>query len=577
MAQTTSNKRKRQQQQAILRIMMIAVILVGINMLASRFHKSFDLTKEKRFTLSDATKKMLLNLDDMVVVDVFLEGKFPAGFQRLSETTRERLQAFKEYGGKKIVFHFSDPFEGATEADKEKIVQALYDKGVEPLNLNVKGERNSSSQVVFPYALVQYHGHTQAVKLLENHLGMSPLEVLNYSESLLEYKLASAIHHLQSPYKPTVAYVVGNGEPLGVNTKDLLTTLNKYYKVDTVDLNDGYHINAALYKAVIICKPTLPFSEPAKYKIDQYVMHGGKILWAVEALNTPVDSLQKSSQFITSEYGLNLDDILFKYGVRINTDLVEDVNCAGVPLITGTLNDGQPQIELRPWTFLPILIPDSKHPIVNNMDAVISKFANSIDTIDNKTIQKSILLQSSSYSRNAYNPVRVNLSMLKYDPDPKLFNKPYKNIAVLLEGQFSSVYQNRMAPEFLSLMNDSLHYPFKSTTDTSSSMIVISDGDMLLNTFSQERGVEELGYWTYTQSLFANKNFILNCMEYLTDPYSLLEARSKDIKLRLLDMKRAKEEERKWQLVNIGVPVLLVLLFSSAFMFFRKRRYENAE
>jgi gliding-associated putative ABC transporter substrate-binding component GldG len=448
---------------------------------------------------------------------------------------------------------------------------------VEPLNLNVKGERNSSSQVVFPYALVQYHGHTQAVKLLENHLGMSPLEVLNYSESLLEYKLASAIHHLQSPYKPTVAYVVGNGEPLGVNTKDLLTTLNKYYKVDTVDLNDGYHINAALYKAVIICKPTLPFSEPAKYKIDQYVMHGGKILWAVEALNTPVDSLQKSSQFITSEYGLNLDDILFKYGVRINTDLVEDVNCAGVPLITGTLNDGQPQIELRPWTFLPILIPDSKHPIVNNMDAVISKFANSIDTIDNKTIQKSILLQSSSYSRNAYNPVRVNLSMLKYDPDPKLFNKPYKNIAVLLEGQFSSVYQNRMAPEFLSLMNDSLHYPFKSTTDTSSSMIVISDGDMLLNTFSQERGVEELGYWTYTQSLFANKNFILNCMEYLTDPYSLLEARSKDIKLRLLDMKRAKEEERKWQLVNIGVPVLLVLLFSSAFMFFRKRRYENAE
>lgn len=575
MANTTTNKRKKQQRQAIIRIVLIAAILVGANMIASRFHHGFDLTKEKRFTLSDATKNLLRSLEDVVVVDVYLKGKFPAGFQRLSETTRERLQAFKEYGGNKIVFHFTDPFEGVVEAEKEKIVQSLYDKGIEPVNLNVKGDRNSSSQIIFPFALIQYRGKTHAVKLLENHLGMSPLEVLNYSESLLEYKLANGIHQLEIPVKPTIAYIMGHGEQLGIHTYDLLTTLSKHYKVDTIDLTHEYHINDAVYDAVIINKPTQPLNDKEKFKIDQYVMRGGKVLWAVDMLNTPVDSLQKSGQFITSETGLNLDDQLFKYGVRVNTDLIEDINCAQVPLITGKMDNGQPQIELRAWSFLPILIPTSKHPIVNNMDAVLSKFANSIDTIDNKTNRKTILLQSSNYSRSALNPVRVSLSMMKYDPDPKLFNKPYKPIAVLIEGNFSSVFQNHLSPEFLQILKDSLKYPFKSATDSSSSMIVIGDGDVLLNNFSQTQGPQELGYWEYTQSLFANKNFVLNCLEYLTDPHSLLEARSKDVKLRLLDQKRAKEEELKWQLVNIGIPVLLVLAFASAYLFFRKRRYEK--
>lgn len=576
MTQTASNKRKQQQRQAGVGIILIAVILVGINILASRFHKGFDLTKEKRFTLSEATKKMLRNLEEVVVVDVYLQGKFPAGFQRLSERTRERLKSFKEYGGNKLVYHFADPFEGVAEAEKEKIAQTLYEKGVEPMSLNVKGDRNTSSQIVFPYALIQYKGKTHAVKLLENHLGMSPLEVLNYSESLLEYKLANGIHQLQIPEKPTIGYIMGQGEQLGAHTFDLLTTISKYYKVDTLDLPHEYHISDARYNAIIINKPTLPFDDKEKYKIDQYVMRGGKVLWTIDMLNTPLDSLQKTGQFITSETGLNLDDQLFKYGVRINTDLIEDVNCAQVPLITGKMDNGQPQIELRPWSFLPILIPNSKHTIVNNMDAVLSKFANSIDTIDNKTTRKTILLQSSNYSRSAFNPVRVSLSMMKYDPDPKLFNKPYKPVAVLIEGNFSSLYQNQLAPNFLHILQDSLKYPFKGSTDKSSSMIVISDGDLLLNNYSQSNGMEEMGYWKYTQSLFANKNFILNCLEYLTDSNSLLEARSKDVKLRLLDQKRAKEEERKWQFINLGVPILLVLAFASAYLFFRKRRYEKS-
>lgn len=571
-----TNKRTQQKKQAVVQLLLLAGVLVAINMLAALFHKGFDLTKEKRFTLSHATQNMLQQLEDVVVVDVYLKGKFPAGFQRLSEATRERLQSFKEYGGSQVIYRFTDPFEGVSEEDKAAVSKKLYDKGIEPLSLNVKGERNSSEQIIYPYALVQYKGKHQAVRLLENHLGMSPLEVLNYSESLLEYKLASAIHKLEFSQKPRLAYIMGHGEQLGAHTYDLLTTLKQYYVVDTLDLPAEYHINDAIYQAAIINKPTLPFSEKDKFKIDQFVMRGGKLLWAIDALNTPLDTLQETGQFITSDYDLNLSDQLFKYGIRVNTDLIEDVQCGQVPLITGTIGNGQPQIELRPWPFLPIFTPINEHPIVHNMDAIIGKFVSSIDTIDNRTTKKTILLQSSTYSRAASSPVRVSLSMLRYNPDTRLYNKPNKAAAVLVEGQFFSLYQNRIPMDFLQLLNDSLKYPFKGRSDSAGKMIVIADGDIMLNNYTQARGMEEIGYWDYTHSLFANKNFILNCLEYLTDPKSLLEARSKDLKLRLLDQKRAKDEALKWQFVNIGIPILLVLIFASAYLFFRKRRYEGA-
>ncbi|RYZ52503.1 MAG: gliding motility-associated ABC transporter substrate-binding protein GldG, partial [Sphingobacteriales bacterium] len=428
---------------------------------------------------------------------------------------------------------------------------------------------------IYPYALVQYKGRHQAVRLLENHLGMSPLEVLNYSESLLEYKLASAIHRLEIPVKPTIAYVMGHDEQLGPQTFDLLNTLTQHYKVDTIDLVNEYRINDAVYKAIIINKPSVPFDEKDKFKIDQYIMHGGKVLWALDMLRTPVDSLQHTGQFITSDYALNLDDQLFKYGVRINSDLIEDVQCNQIPLITGTIGNNQPQIELRPWPFLPIFTPTSRHPIVHNMDAIMGKFVNSIDTTADNSLRKTVLLSSSNYSRASASPVRVSLSMLRYDPDPRLFTKPYRPAAVLVEGKFSSLYQNRMPQDFLQLLKDSLKYEFKSASAEDGKMIIISDGDIMLNNVSDTRGAVEMGYWEYTQSLFANKNFILNCLEYLTDPNSLLEARNKDLRLRLLDQKRAKDEKTKWQLLNIGVPIGLVLLFASVYIFFRKRRYEQ--
>ena len=575
MATNTSNKRKQQQRAAIFRVLIMVAILIGVNILAARFHKGFDLTKEKRFTLSDVTKGMLRNLQDVVVVNVYLEGEFPPGIRRLSEATEEQLRSFREVAGSKIVFRFIDPFEDRTDDEKENIIKELYDKGIEPVNLNVKGDRNNTEQIIFPYALVQYQGREQPVKLLERHLGMSDKEQLNYSATLLEYKLASAIHKLEYNIRPRIGYIMGHGEQLGNHTIDLLTTLSQYYKVDTIDLPNEYKISDAIFSAIIINKPTMPFDEKEKFKIDQYLMHGGKVLWAIDMLQTPIDTLMKTGQFITTDYGLNLDDQLFKYGVRVNSDLIEDVTCNQIPLITGTMGNGQPQIELRPWPFLPIFTPTSPHPIVKNMDAIMGEFVNTIDTIANESTRKTVLLQSSNYSRSTANPVRVSLSMLQYNPDPRLYTKPYRPAAVLVEGKFQSLYKNRVPPGFLQLLRDSIKYEFKESVDSSTSMIVIADGDMLLNKVSRTRGLQEMGYWEYTRSLFANKNFLLNCMEFLTDPNSLLEARSKDLKLRLLDLKRAKDEELKWQFVNVGIPIALVLVFASFYLFFRKRRYES--
>lgn len=578
MAETknTSVKRKQQQQQAIIRIIIMVVILIFANILAARFHTGLDLTREKRFTLSNATKRMLQDTKEAVTVDVYLKGELPAGFQKLREATREKLQSFKNYAGANLNFRFSDPFENIDEAEKGRVMEALHKKGVEPVELNVKDKQNSSKQVIFPFAVVRYAGKEQAVRLLDNHFGMTPLQVLNYSETLLEYKLASAIHNLQKKDKPRIAYMVGNGEQLGANTLDLLYTISQVYRVDTVDIHSNYFINDKLYDAIIINKPILPFEDKDKFKIDQYVMRGGKVLWVVDPLHTPVDSLQQTGQFITTDYNLNLDDQLFKYGVRINNDLIEDAQQVNpVPLITGTLSNGQPQIELRPWTFLPIFIPTSPHPIVKNMDAIMGRFASSIDTIDKTNNTKTILLESSNYSRSDPSPVRVSLNMIKFQPETKYFNKPYRPAAVLIEGRFNSLFENRIPPDFLRILNDSLKYNFKPNTDAENKMIVISDGDMFLNDVSQTTGMEEMGYWRYTKSLFANKNFLLNCLEYLTDPNSMLEARSKDLKLRLLDAERVETEKTKWQAINILVPVGLVLVFASCYFFFRKRRYET--
>jgi gliding-associated putative ABC transporter substrate-binding component GldG len=560
------SKKTAQNRQAGIRVLILLAALVCFNMLAARFHTGLDLTSEKRFTLTQPTKTLLRNMEDFAVVDVLLQGdNFPAGFQRLQESVRERLQSFRDASGGKIVFSFRDPFEGKTQKEKAEIIEKNAAKGVFGVNIKQGGDEKYSEQIVFPYAIVSYRGKEAPVRLLEKRLGFTPLEQLNYSESQLEYKFAAAINGLMRPDKPHIAYLMGNGEALGWGTWDGLKTLQGLYHVDTVDLNSGTHLSST-YDVAIICKPGIPFDDKAKFKLDQYVMNGGRLLMLLDGANASMDSL-RGQQYLATGIDLNLDDILFKWGVRVNPDLIEDLQSNRIPVMVGE------QMEKHNWVYAPVFIPTSRHPIVRNMDGIMSMYVSTIDTMANPEVHKTILLESSQYSRPTMTPARISLSMLQFQPRPELFNKGYRPTAVLLEGKFQSVFQDRLAPEFLQVLRDSIRQPYKPVADSEGAMIVISDGDIFLNGLNRKTGPYEMGYWDVDNVQYANKSFILNCLEYLTDNSGLLEARSKDARLRLLDPGRAKDERNKWQTINIAVPLGLVLIFASAYIFFRRRRY----
>jgi gliding-associated putative ABC transporter substrate-binding component GldG len=368
--------------------------------------------------------------------------------------------------------------------------------------------------------------------------------------------------------------MVGNGELIGPSTYDMLTTLEKYYDVDTVDINQNIEI-PPVYSAVIECRPTVAFNDKTKFKIDQYIMHGGRMLWMIDELRFDMDSLQNSSAGMAVDYGLNLEDMLFNYGVRINPDFIEDYQQVNPLALTVGMIDKNPDIRLLPFPYFPYSISTSKHPIVNNMDAVMFLFANSIDTIANPEIKKTILLSSSNRSRRVPAPVRVSLASLQFKPKADMFKEKSIPMAVLLEGKFNSIYTNRLDPKFLEVYKDSLQKEFLPSCEKENRMIVVSDGNVFQNDFSQARGPMECGFYKYTEQLFANKSFILNSLEYLTDDFGLIVARNKDVKLRLLDLAKIKKERIQWQLFNIALPIAMILMFGSAYFFFRRKKYEG--
>lgn len=572
----SSNKTAARNRGALLRMLLLAGILIVLNALAVRFHYGFDLTAEKRFTLSPATKKLLRTVDDAAVFTVYLQNdRMGADFQRLADAARDRLESFRGITGGKILYRFENPLAGlSTTDDKMKVVQQLGQKGIVGIPFG-EGENGDSytENILFPYAHLVYGGKEITISLLDNHQGMDRAEVLNYSESQLEYKLARAIYLLQRTTQPEVAYLVGNGEALDFRTFDALNTLPQFYKIDTFDLTKNLYIPAA-YKAVIIVGPTQPFDDKDKYKLDQYVLGGGRVLMFIDQNTASLDSLAVNEAIMATDRNLNLDDQLFRWGARLNANLVEDTRCVRIPVTVGMLN-GQPQIDRRPWPYFPVFVPTSRHPIVNNMDGILSLFCSAIDTVATPDVTKTILLESSPRSRTAAIPTRISLSSLRYKLRPELYNKPYGATAVLLEGKFRSNFEGRLPASFLQVLRDSIKRPFKATADTAGAVILVGDADIFLNQVSEKRGPQELGYWPIDDARFANKSFLLNCMEYLTEPGSPLEARSKEARLRLLDSARVKSERPKWQALNIGLPLALLAVFASAYLFFRKRRYEQ--
>jgi ABC-2 type transport system permease protein len=560
---------------AIFLLLLAVAILLLANVVIQFVHLRYDLTAEKKYSLSPSTKKMLKELKDVVVFKVYLEGDMPAGFKRLRQGTRDLLTEMRAYGGKNIQFEFIDPITGKNGEERKAILNELLEKGLAPANVKTGKANEQKLTMVFPCAIAVFGGKEFPIQLLENQIGFGQEETLNNSVISLEYKFANAIQKLTMYRPPRVAFSTGHGELSSIQVADIQQQLiNLKYEVANLDITKRYKIDDK-FDALIIAKPTVPFDEKDKYKIDQFVMHGGKILWMIDATTASMDSLQRNmGQQFALEQDLNLEDLFFKYGFRINADLIQDISmCNQIPLVVGKMGNA-PQTEMFPWYYFPLLISDNNHAIVKNLDPVAAQFCSTIDTIRNADVKKTILLRTSDNSKAVLTPMRVHFGILQQRPNPQYYNQPRLPVAALLEGTFSSLYKNRLSAEFLATADSMQELKFiDKSADTK--MIVIADGDIARNEIRNDSTTYPLGYFPYTQQTFANKDFVLNCIQYLVDNSGILETRNKDVKLRLLNKVRVEQEKTKWQLINIVLPILVVLGFGFLFSYYRKKKYTS--
>jgi ABC-2 type transport system permease protein len=559
----TSKNKKRD----LIALGLTTIILILLNVVGSFLFHRFDLTSEKRYTLSDATKKLLANLDDVVYVKVYLDGDFPAGFKQLRNETKEMLDEFRVYSHDNIEYEFIDPSGHTDKAQQNEVYKQLADKGLQPFNVQNKTESGTSEQIIWPGAIVSYKGHECPWLLLKTQQAMSAEAQLNNSVQALEYEFASCIRNLIVHIKPTIGFIDGHGELDTLATWDIAHSLNEFYTTKRVTINEQLHALDGL-KAIVIAKPDSAFSEKDKFIIDQYVMKGGKVLWAIDPLNTNLDTLVRKSWTIAIPYDLKLDDMLFKYGVRLNPNMILDLQSAPI-YINKALKGQPPRIEPMPWIFSPLVTPNAKHPISKNLDVVKLDYAASIDTVSAKGIEKTILLQSSRYSKVLNAPVRVFLRTGLQVPDERQFTDSYPPVAVLLEGEFESVFKNRIPPKIA--RDSAIGY---KPDGVKTKMIMISDGDILHNEVQYSTGRPiPLGFDRMTNQTFGNKNFLMNCINYLCDDSGLISVRARELTLRLLDKKKVKSEGTKWKWINTLLPLLSIGLIGTLIYFRRKRKY----
>ncbi|MFN0015803.1 MAG: gliding motility-associated ABC transporter substrate-binding protein GldG [Saprospiraceae bacterium] len=563
-----------QRSQALLQFGLFFGIVLFVNIIANQFYTHLDLTEEKRFTLTKPTSELLQSLDDRIFVRILLEGEFPAGFKRLRTATREMLDDFRSVSSY-IDYQFEDPNKGSIEEINARR-KALYEEGVAPVNLSVSDEGEAKQQIIYPTAILNFGKRQVVVNLLENQSPtLRPDEVVNNSVSLLEYKFANAIKKLRSKGRSVILFTHGHGELEALHTTDLERSLHQFYDTDRITLDSVVQIKPDLCALLVVAKPLTTFSERDKFKIDQYIMHGGKVLWLVDRIGAALDSLGRhhATSFVPSDFPLNIEDMLFKYGVRIQPDLVVDMECTRIPLRVGVVGNA-PQFKLFPWPYHPAVLPAGKHPVVKNLDRVELHFCSSIDTIRTKTpVTKTVLLHSSQYSRLQFSPIELTFDLVRTPPNPENFNKGNQAVGVLLEGVFPSNFENRVSEEMLAGLQLA-GIEFRNAS-AATRMIVISDGDVAAN-FVRDAAKKEwlpLGFNRYEKTTYANKDLLINAIEYLIEPSGVIEARSREVKLRLLDSVRARAEMSLWQALNIGLPLLFLGIFGAVFFWRRKRRY----
>jgi len=557
--------------------LFLLILVVAVNFLASSFHSRLDLTKEKRYTLSNASKQLLKSLREPVTIDVFVHKKnLPSEVKKLENSIGEFLLNCKEYGKNNLQFRFLNPYEGLIDSAQTRMEDSLnYFYGLYPSVLSAPekvGDELEISKLIHG-AVVKYRDTTIGIDLLQGQKGFGTEKeqraaLYNNVEATMEYKFMHAIEKIVSEKKPIVGYALGHGEAFGYNINDAFLTLRSNYNTDTINIRQIPFIPSQL-NALVILKPTVSFSEADKLKIDQYVMHGGKVFWMIDVMYAEFDSLYKSNGFIAFDRALNLDDLLFKYGARINQNLLQDMQCDQLGQMSGDPNN--PQKRLVNWPFFPVL-NGTDHPISKNLDGVRSIFPNTIDTVKAQGIKKTFLLRSSSNARVLSTPAKIDFEFLQIAPDAKLFTIRDMGVAVLLEGKFQSFYTGRVSKAIADSLN-SYGVPFINKAEQDGKMIVVADGDIATNEISQQQGPLPMGHNFYTGHTFANKDFFLNSIEYLVNPSDILETRAKDYTLRLLDPIKVKEGKTLWQFINIATPILLVILFGFIYQQIRKRKY----
>ena len=564
----------RQQQKKFINMAFLSSfgVLFALAVFSGSFFTRFDFTKEKRFTISPISRHILDSLPAPVNVTVYLQGdNFPGGIKKLQTGVKDMLSDLQAYSHRKLTFIFLDPLKGLSQEQQKQTYENLASQGVEAQNLSVKTEDGVQQKVMFPFALVTYGDKSIPVKLLEtqSNLNSSYDEQLNNSIQNLEYAFTSAIKKVSHRGKERIGFTEGHKELNDLQLNDGMRSLSDGYLVGRVNLTTIPFDSLRKLGLLVIAKPDKAFTELEKFKIDQYVMRGGRVLWAIDQVSAELDSLKgHGGEQLAFNKELNLDDQLFSYGVRLNYDLVADMNCSEIPVATGNIG-GQAQIQLLRWLFYPIFIPLSKHPIVKNLDGISSQFASTIDILDIKNVKKTVLLNTSPYNKRIRVPYMMSLKALEQEPKREEFNNPPRITGVLLEGKFVSDFRNRPIPDGL---NEKVAIIPESKP---TKMVVLSDGDILRNQVGADGSPYPLGYDRYTQQTFGNKNLLLNIADYMVDDSGLISLRNKEIQLRLLDKARVRSEKLTWQLVNNVVPIALVLIFAIFQHYIRKRKYAH--
>jgi ABC-2 type transport system permease protein len=548
-------------------MMLVAMVVIGF--ISGQLFFRLDMTAEKRYSITQVSKEVVKQMDKPVDITLYLAGELPAGFRKLQKSIQEKIADYNAFSSRPIRLKIVDPYETTNAKQRDQLFSELTDKGLLQTEIRQNTEQGTVTRLIFPGVLIYYGEKRMSVNLLKNNPALHWEVNLNNSIETLEYEFTNAFSELMNSEKQTVAFLSGHGELNEYATNDIAQTLSEKYTVTGINaqqLSSG----GDKIKALIVANPTQPFAENDKFYIDQYLMKGGRILWLVDPVMISLDSLSRGVMTLAFPQSLNLDDQLFKYGVRLNSNLVQDADCLMIPV--NTAPKGQPaRFEPAPWYFSPLLVPSEKHVISRNLNRVKGEFVSSIDTVGKSDqLRKSVILATSPYSLVSNTPMEVSLASVNNPPDRRLFHQPSQTIGVLLEGIFPSVFANRMVSSLGVSASE------VKTQSEPTRMIVISDGSLIANKYRLTGGQPEfmpLGYDQYSQQTFGNKAFLLNAINYLCDDQGLMELRSRVFKIRLLDKVRLREGKTTWQMINVAIPLILIALFGVVYIFLRRRKY----